>query len=112
MRAANRLLASPLRHLSKMPASEDAIAAVGGTSDTLLALRKLLIANHLDALMVPSEDYHNSEYLADCDKRRQFLTNFTGSAGIAVVTPSSALLWTDGRYHLQVNCFFNDGHIL
>ena len=43
-----------------------------------------------------------SEYLAACDKRRQFISGFTGSAGTAVVTLNQAALWTDGRYFLQV----------
>ena len=53
------------------------------------------------AQVVPSEDAHCSEYVADCDKRRAFLTGFTGSAGLAVVTATQALLWTDSRYWLQ-----------
>ncbi len=44
-----------------------------------------------------------SEYLADCDKRREFICGFTGSAGTAVVTADKALLWTDGRYFLQAS---------
>lgn len=43
-----------------------------------------------------------SEYPPDCDARREFISNFTGSAGTAVVTKDKALLWTDGRYFLQV----------
>ena len=41
--------------------------------------------------------------MAECDKRREFISGFTGSAGTAVVTPTKALLWTDGRYHLQAS---------
>ena len=44
-----------------------------------------------------------SEYVADCDKRREFISSFSGSAGTAVVTLDQALLWTDGRYHLQAS---------
>jgi len=43
----------------------------------------------------------SSEYLAECDKRRAFITGFTGSAGTALVTQKEALLFTDGRYFLQ-----------
>lgn len=43
-----------------------------------------------------------SEYAPDCDARRLFLSRFTGSAGTALVTLSTAALWTDGRYFLQV----------
>ena len=44
-----------------------------------------------------------SEYVAECDKRREFISSFSGSAGMAVVTLQQALLWTDGRYHLQAS---------
>lgn len=53
------------------------------------------------AYLVPSCDAHNSEYLAERDKRRAFITGFTGSAGTAIVTRDMGYLWTDGRYHLQ-----------
>ena len=43
----------------------------------------------------------NSEYIADCDARRAYISGFTGSAGRAAVTDTEALLWTDGRYFLQ-----------
>ncbi|OLY84842.1 putative Xaa-Pro aminopeptidase P [Smittium mucronatum] len=55
----------------------------------------------IDAYVIPSEDAHQSEYVADCDKRRQFISGFSGSAGAAVVTLNSANLFTDGRYFLQ-----------
>ncbi len=45
----------------------------------------------------------SSEYLADCDKRRAYISNFDGSAGVAVVTAKEARLWTDGRYWLQAS---------
>ncbi|KAA0036249.1 hypothetical protein IC582_018407 [Cucumis melo] len=72
-------------------------------ADTLSALR-ILMASHsppLDALVVPSEDYHQSEYVSARDKRREFVSGFTGSTGLALVTQREALLWTDGRYFLQ-----------
>ncbi|KZV50612.1 Xaa-Pro aminopeptidase 2 [Dorcoceras hygrometricum] len=70
---------------------------------TLLSLRSLMAVHSppLDALVVPSEDYHQSEYVSKRDKRRAFVSGFTGSAGLALITPSEALLWTDGRYFLQ-----------
>ncbi|XP_072991171.1 aminopeptidase P1 [Typha latifolia] len=72
-------------------------------ADPLDALRSLMAAHSppLDALVVPSEDNHQSEYVSDRDKRRQFVSGFTGSAGLALITVSEALLWTDGRYFLQ-----------
>ncbi|XP_052625345.1 aminopeptidase P1 isoform X1 [Lactuca sativa] len=72
-------------------------------ADILAALRSLM-ASHtppLNALVVPSEDYHQSEYVSARDKRRAFVSGFTGSAGLALVTTNEALLWTDGRYFLQ-----------
>eukprot|EP00794_Sanderia_malayensis_P005492 gene5492-6177_t len=53
------------------------------------------------AYIIPSADAHQSEYLAPCHKRREFISGFTGSAGTAIVTDNKALLWTDGRYHEQ-----------
>lgn len=57
----------------------------------------------IQAYIVTSQDAHTSEYLADVDKRREYVSGFTGSAGIAIVTLDKALLWTDGRYHLQAS---------
>ncbi|ORZ41168.1 peptidase M24, structural domain-containing protein [Catenaria anguillulae PL171] len=71
------------------------------TSARLAALRALMKEHNLDAYIVPSEDAHQSEYIADCDGRRAFISGFTGSAGLAVVTATQAALWTDGRYFLQ-----------
>jgi len=47
-------------------------------------------------------DAHQSEYVPLKDRRREYVSGFTGSAGTAVVTLDKALLWTDGRYFLQV----------
>ncbi|KAJ7535907.1 hypothetical protein O6H91_12G050400 [Diphasiastrum complanatum] len=71
--------------------------------DPLDALRPLMesYSPPLHALVIPSEDAHQSEYVADRDKRREFVSHFTGSAGLAVITKDEALLWTDGRYFLQ-----------
>eukprot|EP00262_Sarcandra_glabra_P012696 TRINITY_DN3323_c0_g1_i2.p1 TRINITY_DN3323_c0_g1~~TRINITY_DN3323_c0_g1_i2.p1 ORF type:complete len:562 (-),score=107.39 TRINITY_DN3323_c0_g1_i2:342-2027(-) len=71
--------------------------------DPLDALRSLMASHSppLQALIVPSEDYHQSEYVSERDKRRQFVSGFTGSAGLAFITMNEALLWTDGRYYLQ-----------
>ncbi|RYH11079.1 hypothetical protein EON65_38960, partial [archaeon] len=69
--------------------------------DILVALRKELAVQGLDAFVIGSEDRHQSEYVCEADMRRAFVSNFTGSAGTAVVTQDKALLWTDGRYFLQ-----------
>ncbi|GER42592.1 Xaa-pro aminopeptidase [Striga asiatica] len=73
-------------------------------ADQILASLRSLMASHsppLDALVIPSEDYHQSEYVSARDKRREFVSGFTGSAGLALVLANEALLWTDGRYFLQ-----------
>ena len=71
------------------------------TGDKLLAVRRWMEQEGLDALVVPTDDPHGSEYLAEHWQCRKWLTGFTGSAGTAVVTQSEALLWTDSRYWLQ-----------
>ncbi|KAG0165714.1 hypothetical protein DFQ30_008092 [Apophysomyces sp. BC1015] len=57
----------------------------------------------IDAFVVPSADAHQSEYTAECDNRRAWISGFTGSAGCAVVTQNKAALFTDGRYFLQAS---------
>lgn len=73
------------------------------TTDRLARLRKLMKKpeTNVNAFVVPTEDQHFSEYIADCDARRAFISGFTGSAGCAIVTDKEALLFTDGRYFLQ-----------
>ncbi|XP_036138554.1 xaa-Pro aminopeptidase ApepP isoform X2 [Monomorium pharaonis] len=57
----------------------------------------------LDGYIVTSDDEHQSEAVDPHDMRREFLTGFYGSAGEAIVTTDKAILWTDGRYHVQAN---------
>jgi len=71
------------------------------TTERLAALRKLMEEKNVDAYIVPSEDQHSSEYPAECDKRRAFISGFNGSAGTAIVMKDTAYLFTDGRYFLQ-----------
>jgi Xaa-Pro aminopeptidase len=66
----------------------------------LSELRELMAREHLDAFVFPSTDPHNSEYVPDRWKGREWVSGFNGSAGTAVVTQSSAALWTDSRYFL------------
>ncbi|KAJ3300513.1 hypothetical protein HK104_011019 [Borealophlyctis nickersoniae] len=73
------------------------------TTERLAKLREVMQAHGVQAYVIPSEDAHQSEYIADCDARRAFISGFTGSAGLAVVTLSEAALWTDGRYFLQAS---------
>ncbi|RKP12010.1 putative aminopeptidase P, cytoplasmic [Piptocephalis cylindrospora] len=73
------------------------------TTERLTTLRNHLASHSLSAYIIPSEDAHQSEYLAPCDARRAYISNFTGSAGLVIVTPKLATLFTDGRYHLQAS---------
>jgi len=77
-------------------------------------LRKLMVSEvpAVAAYIVPSCDAHNSEYLAECDERRAFISGFNGSAGTAIVTSKDALLWTDGRYFLQATQQMDDNWTL
>ena len=70
-------------------------------TDNLNNLRKLMALEHIDCYIVPTSDYHSSEYVGDYFRAREFLSGFTGSNGTLLVTSSHAALWTDGRYFLQ-----------
>lgn len=63
-------------------------------------LREIMQREHLDAFIFPSTDPHNSEYVPDRWKGREWISGFNGSAGTAVVTMHSAALWTDSRYFI------------
>lgn len=65
------------------------------------ALRTLMKERNIAAYMVPTDDFHGSEYVGEYFKCREFITGFTGSAGTAVIMHGQAGLWTDGRYFLQ-----------
>jgi Xaa-Pro aminopeptidase len=65
-------------------------------------IRQWLLANELDALIVPHEDEYLGEYLPKHNERLQWLTGFTGSAGLAIVTKNNASIFVDGRYTVQV----------
>ena len=58
-------------------------------------------AREISACIVPTDDFHGSEYVSAHFKLREYLSGFTGSAGTLVVTLDGAALWTDGRYFLQ-----------
>ena len=63
-------------------------------------LREIMKREHLDAFIFPSTDPHNSEYVPDRWKGREWISGFNGSAGTAVVTMHAAALWTDSRYFI------------
>ncbi|XP_013419296.1 xaa-Pro aminopeptidase 1 isoform X2 [Lingula anatina] len=87
------------------------------TSLILHKLRGLMKNSHyvteeLQAYIVPSEDAHQSEYIAPCDCRREFVSGFSGSAGSAVIVQNKAAMWTDGRYFLQAERQMDDNWTL
>lgn len=63
-------------------------------------LREIMQREHLDAFIFPSTDPHNSEYVPDRWKGREWISGFNGSAGTAIVTMHAAALWTDSRYFI------------
>lgn len=69
--------------------------------ERLAALREKMRERGIAVYVVPTADFHESEYVGDHFKARAYITGFTGSAGTAVVTLTEAGLWTDGRYFVQ-----------
>ncbi|WP_025784244.1 aminopeptidase P family protein [Sporosarcina sp. D27] len=69
--------------------------------DRVEKLRQLMKENQMDAYIIPSFDAHQSEYVAEHWKGREWISGFTGSAGTVVITLKDAGLWTDGRYYIQ-----------
>ena len=67
----------------------------------IVELREVMLRHGIDCYIVPSGDYHGSEYLNPYFKTREYASGFTGSAGTLVVTQDDAKLWTDGRYFIQ-----------
>lgn len=70
-------------------------------ADRVSKLRKVMAERKIDAYMIPSADYHQSEYVGEYFKARRYISGFTGSAGTVIVTQEDAGLWTDGRYFIQ-----------
>ncbi len=64
-------------------------------------LREEMKKRGIDIYLVPTSDFHESEYVGEYFKARKYMTGFTGSAGTAVITMEEAGLWTDGRYFIQ-----------
>ena len=69
--------------------------------ERLAKLRALMEEKGMDLYIVPTADFHQSEYVGEHFKARKFITGFSGSAGTAVITKTEARLWTDGRYFIQ-----------
>lgn len=70
-------------------------------SEKLASIRTAMRSNGLDAYIIPSSDPHQSEYVAERWKSREWISGFSGSAGTVVITLEEAGLWTDSRYFIQ-----------
>ena len=77
----------------------------------LNALRKLMKERGMDAYMIPTADFHESEYVGEHFKCREYMTGFTGSAGTALVTMDEACLWVDGRYYVPAAAQLKDSTV-
>lgn len=69
--------------------------------ERLAKLRAEMAKRNIAIYVVPTADFHESEYVGEYFKARKYMTGFTGSAGTAVITMTEAGLWTDARYFLQ-----------
>ncbi|MCB0704909.1 MAG: aminopeptidase P family protein [Saprospiraceae bacterium] len=69
--------------------------------DRLIALRQQMQQHHIDAIIIPSSDSHQSEYVAAHWQSRVWISGFTGSAGTVALSATKAGLWTDSRYWIQ-----------
>lgn len=69
--------------------------------EKITVLREKMQEREMDAYLIPTDDYHMSEYVGEHFKEREYMSGFSGSAGTLLVTQTRALLWTDGRYFLQ-----------
>lgn len=74
---------------------------INPVTSRLQALREQMAERGIDIYIVPTSDFHESEYVGEYFKARAYITGFTGSAGTAVILQDEAGLWTDGRYFIQ-----------
>lgn len=77
------------------------MAMSGKIKDRIRQLREALGKEHIDYYLIPTGDFHNSEYVSDYFKVREYFSGFTGSNGTLLVSQAMAGLWTDGRYFVQ-----------
>jgi Xaa-Pro aminopeptidase len=83
----------------------------GAATERIKALRRLMATAKLDAYLVPRADEHQGEYVPASAARLQWLTGFSGSAGLAIVTKKTATLFVDGRYTVQARAEVEPGLI-
>ena len=91
-----------MKETAKTNAAENkAKKPVPTVPERLAKLREAMAEEGIDTWMIPTADYHNSEYVAPFFQSRVYFSGFTGSAGTLVVRQDEAGLWTDGRYFIQ-----------
>lgn len=83
----------------------------GANMNNLEKLREAMEKESIDYYIIPSSDSHQSEYVAEHFKGREFISGFTGSAGVLLVGLKEAFLWTDGRYFIQAERELNGSGI-
>ncbi|WP_315079223.1 aminopeptidase P family protein [uncultured Clostridium sp.] len=81
------------------------------TFEKIQKLREIMKKENIDYYVVPSGDFHQSEYVAEHFKSRAYITGFTGSAGTALIGREKGILWTDGRYFIQAEQQLKDSGI-
>ncbi|MGN2370282.1 aminopeptidase P family protein [Clostridium cagae] len=81
------------------------------TFEKIEKLREIMNKENIDYYVVPSGDFHQSEYVAEHFKSRAYITGFTGSAGTALIGRKKGILWTDGRYFIQAEQQLKDSGI-
>lgn len=70
-------------------------------NERIKKLRDLMRDRGVDMYYIPTSDYHNSEYVGAHFRERAYMSGFTGSSGVMVITLDAAYLWSDGRYFIQ-----------
>lgn len=76
--------------------------------ERLQNLRAKMQENGVQAYIIPTSDFHETEYVSDYFACRKYMSGFTGSAGTLVVLTDQAGLWTDGRYFIQAQAQLQD----
>lgn len=110
----NRLSAShgEKSHLPADHGPQEKASIRVNTTERLDGLRQKMKEENYSAYIIATDDEHQSEYVAEHDKRRAYISGFSGSAGTAVVLEDKAGLWTDGRYFLQAERQLDSNWIL
>ncbi len=87
----------------------DVPAQRGAATERVKELRALMARQHFDAYLVPRADEHQGEYVPACAERLRWITGFSGSAGLAIISKKSAVLFVDGRYTVQARAEVDTG---